>query len=79
MKIHLKNLEVGVQRLYYLLWAGFYVAFGAAALDDLKRTAYATTPENILLGTLILFAVLVAPWIAMKVIQWVYRGFVPLS
>lgn len=77
MKMNLTNIETGLQRLYYLAVVGFYGTSIYVAVHHLKDHAYPTTPEYLALGAAIVLAYAVAPWIVMKVIQWIYRGFVP--
>lgn len=64
-----KNLETGIQRLYYVAWAS-WVAFGIAAfIHDYPHSVYDVLA--------FLGAFGIAPPLLMYAVRWVYRGFVP--
>lgn len=72
---HIRSLEVGVQRIYYVLWFIFtsgmlYSIY--TVIDDGK------VPISAILAFWISIAVL-GPYVVMLAIRWIYRGFVPIK
>lgn len=72
------RFEAGAYRAYcaaWLLFSGFYLSvFGYQVLS-------APPPQDaqeIAQVVAIFLAFLAGPWIAMRLVRWVYRGFVPL-
>lgn len=64
-----QDLELGIQRLYYVVWA-LWLCFGVAALihDNIRDVeGYAA----------VIGAFVIAPPALMFAVRWIYRGFSP--
>ena len=75
--MQLKSFEVGVLRLYYVAWL-------AVAGIGIFANGYELSLRYGHIGDADLFkfvvsslVVCIAPWAVMRLIRWVYRGFVP--
>lgn len=70
-----KAFEVGIQRTYYVLWALFGMGFSAALISqEYDRSGDILVVLGTILVGILGVAVLV-PWIVMRAIRWIYRGF----
>lgn len=70
-----QQFEVGIQRLYYVAWAGFSLFYLGAALVETEVLPTSTNDIGIAIGFVLL--VLVIPAVLMHLVRWIYRGFVP--
>lgn len=72
MKISKERFEVGIQRLYYVLW----VAWGIFLVGINSGKALEQTS---ILSGLVFLALLgvVGPFLLMHATRWIYRGFFP--
>lgn len=75
--MQLKSFEVGVQRLYYVAWlavAGIGIVTNA---DELRQQYGHIGDVDLFKFIASSLVVCIAPWVVMRLIRWVYRGFVP--
>lgn len=74
----LQNFEIGLQRVYYLIWAmiaSFSISMmicGDGWWNQGDRCGSLTTFELIVAAIAV-----VSPGIVMFAVRWIYRGFVP--
>jgi hypothetical protein len=75
--MNLVRFETGIQRLYYIAWAIIFAACVLIAGGELfaaESRIREAAPGPAVLAAI---AAAIVPLIAMHVIRWVYRGFVP--
>lgn len=79
--VQLQSFEVGIQRLYYVAWLLLFlvtVAVGVYQIQHDFHNGHLTAEDVVEIGFAVP-AALIGPWVAMRLIRWVYRGFVPLK
>lgn len=67
-----RNLEIGFQRLYYVVWAVY--AFFALVATFTDAGFDGPTVEEAIFALVLVFVV---PLALMLVFRWIYRGFFP--
>ena len=65
-----KAMKVGIQRLYYVLWAVWLAGWVAVFIHD--------GPQLELLAICVLIGG-VAPFVLLHAVRWIYAGFVPAN
>ena len=78
VKMNLQRFETGIQRAYYVAWAGLVAValFGAVMNMAQREDPFLMTPyvrEDIF----ILVVTIVGPLVVMHLVRWIYRGFFP--
>lgn len=70
-----KNFEIGILRLYYVLWATAFATM--VVLTVLNLASRGPLHSETLASSGLVLASVVLPGVLMMGIRWVYRGFVP--
>lgn len=79
INVQLQSFEVGVQRLYYVAWLLFAGVGVYANGYNLSRQYGHIGDADLVEFVLGVLAVCIGPWITMRLIRWVYRGFIPAT
>jgi hypothetical protein len=79
--VKLQSFEQGVQRLYYVAWLLLFLVTAGFGVFKIQHDFHQghLSPEEVVEIGFAVPAALIGPWIAMWLIRWVYRGFVPLK
>ena len=75
----LQSFEVGVQRLYYVAWLAVAATGVFVNVHNLSEQYGHIGDMDLIEFTAGVVVVCIGPWIAMRLIRWVYRGFVPVT
>ncbi len=71
------RFEVGIQRLYYVLWGIGSPLYVFMVISETEDTHLKTHWELQLLWVGLFSMAVIVPWVGMRLVRWVYRGFFP--
>lgn len=77
--MQLRNFEQGILRLYYVAWVLLFFTTAVVNWMQIQHDFHYghLDAEEIVEAAMGVTAALIGPGIAMWMIRWVYRGFVP--